>query len=335
MEKIKVLLTTKLNDSQIEYIKKSIGNDFDLIVPQKFDEDEILKHITDVRILLGDNISKSMIDKNNIELIQIPWAGVENLDFDLLTNYDIPVCNSHSNALSVAEYAVGLLLGIAKKIPYHDNILRAGDWNRNSEEWKEGKPSTFSSYVTNKTIGFIGYGNIGRNITMLMKGFNPKLMAMVSDKTRKYEELDFIGDSSDLDYVLENADYIIVAAALTDETRGMLNKENLTKMKNTSYIINISRGRIIDEESLYYILENKLIGGAAIDTWYNYPEGSSNIAYPSKMYDFHKLNNIIISPHRAAQIHGEFTYLDDAIDNVKEYNKDKNFKNRLNIKKGY
>ena len=334
MEKIKVLITKQLSPSQTEYIRTSLGGKFDLISPEEFTEDGILKNIEGVKILLGDNITKNMFEKSKVELIQVPWAGVENLDFELLSNYEVPVCNSHSNAIAVAEYAVGLLLGISKKIPYHDNLLRNGDWNRTKKEEKNSEIQ-YSSYVSNKTIGFIGYGNIGKNIAKLMKGFDPKIMAIVSDKTKEYDEVDFIGDSSDLDYVLENSDYIIVAAALTEETRGMLNKANLIKMKKTAYIINISRGRIIDEEALYYALENRLIAGAGIDTWYNYPKESLDITYPSKKCDFHKLSNIIISPHRAAQIEGEFTYLDDAIDNIKEYNKEKNYKNRLNIKKGY
>lgn len=334
MEKTKVLITKKLSPSETEYVKISLGNEFELISPEEFTEEGILKHIEGVNILLGDNITKNMIEKSKVDLIQVPWAGVESLDFELLKNYDIEVCNSHSNAIAVAEYAVGLLLGISKKIPYHDDLLRNGDWNKIKKEEKNSEIQ-YSSYVSNKTIGFIGYGNIGKNIARLMKGFNPKIMAIVSDKTREYDEVDFIGDSNDLDYVLENSDYIIVAAALTEETRGMLNKVNLMKMKKTAYIINISRGRVIDEEGLYYVLENRLIAGAGIDTWYNYPKEPLDITYPSKKYDFHKLSNIIISPHRAAQIEGEFTYLDDAVENIKEYNKEKNYKNRLNIKKGY
>lgn len=335
MKETKILLTRFLPDNEIEYISKNLEQGFQLIIPDSFEEKDILKHIGDADILLGDNITKAMLDNGNIGLIQIHFAGVERLDFQLLRNYDIPVCNSHSNALCVAEYAVGLILGISKKIPYHDKLLRNGDWNRNSEKWKEERQSHFSSYVSKKTIGFIGYGNIGRNIGVLLKGFNPRLMAIVSDKNKNYEELDFIGDASDIDYVLENSDYVVVAAALTKETRGMLHRDNLSKMKETAYIINISRGRIIDEESLYYILKNNLIAGAAIDTWYNYPEGPTDNVYPSKKYDFHKLDNIIISPHRAAQIIDEVPYLDDAIYNINQYRKNKEFINRLNLQKGY
>lgn len=334
MGKTKILLTTKLSKSQIKYLKDNLEEEFNLIVPESFDEEEIVKNISNVKILLGDNITKKMLDVGSIELIQIPQAGVENLDFQLLSNYNIPVYNSHSNSLSVAEYAVGLLLSISKKIPYHDSLLRSGDWNRLKKRERDAQ-TQYSSYVSNKTIGFIGYGSIGKNIGKLMKGFNPRIMAIVSDKTKKYEEVDFIGDSKDLDYVLENADYIVVGTPLTSETEGMLNKENLVKVKNTAYIINIARGRVIDEGALYYVLKNRLIAGAGIDTWYNYPEKASDTTYPSKNYDFHKLNNIIMSPHRASKIHEEFTDLDDAIENIKKYHGNKDYINRLNITKGY
>ena len=103
MDKTNVLLTKKLSNSQIEYIRNSLRSKFNLIVPEQFDEEEILKYASDVQILLGDNITKAMLDGGNIELIQVPWAGVEALDFELLKNYDIPVCNSQIGRASCRE----------------------------------------------------------------------------------------------------------------------------------------------------------------------------------------------------------------------------------------
>lgn len=333
MTKTKVLLINEYSKSQIKYFKEKLS-EFDFVVPKNFDEDELLKHISDAKILLGDRVTRAMLEKGNIEFIQVPQAGVENLDFELLLEYNIPAYNSHSNALSVAEYAVALLLGISKKIPYHDSLLRLGDWNKGIKNDKNNE-TLYSSYVSNKTIGIIGYGNIGKNIGKLLKGFNPKIMAIVSDKTKKYDSVDFLGDLGDLDHLLESSDYVIVATALTDKTKGILNKEKLTKMKRTAYLINVSRGKIIDEDALYYILKNRLIAGAGIDTWYEYPKKGKKIVCPSKKYEFNKLSNIIMSPHRAAEIDGEFTYFDDAIYNIKQYHREKNYKNKINIKKGY
>lgn len=333
MKEIKILFTTRRPKPEIDYLKRHLVGPYKLIFPNTYTEEGILEHIEDVDILLGDFVTREMLERGDIKLVQVPFAGIENLDSELLSNYDVPVCNSHSNALAVAESAVALLLSIAKKIPYHDKLLRNGDWNKTTSEDTSESLSIYGSYLYNKRVGFIGYGNIGRRISKLLSGFDCKYMAIVRDKNKHYEELDFIGDRNDLDYVLSNADYLIIAAPLTEGTEGMLNLNNLKKLKRTAYIINISRGRIIDEESLYYILSNNLIRGAAIDVWYNYPE-DDELTRPSK-FDFHKLNNIIMSPHRADLIYGHYPYWDDAIKNIKALREGKDLINLLDLRKGY
>lgn len=333
MKKLKVLLVTKLSREQIAYLKSKIEPKYEFIEPDQYTKEELVKLSKDADILLGDVIYKEMLEGNKIKFIQVPWAGVDKLDYELLNEFDIPVYNSHSNALPVAEFAVGLLLSIAKKIPYHDKLLRQGDWNRRQLEG-ENKENQNSSYISNKTIGFIGYGNIGRTIGRLIQGFNPNIMVIVSDKNRKYEEVSFVGDHSDLDYVLENSDYLVIASALTDKTKHMINSKNISKMKDTAYIINISRGLIIEEEALYNAVKNRTIAGAAIDTWYNYPTRSLGTTNPSN-YDFSQLNNIILSPHRAAQCIGGFPYFDHAIENLEAYYNGEELINRLSLKKGY
>ena len=334
MDNINILFTTKRPKIEIDYLKKYLVNDYNFIFPNVYSEKGILEYLDEADVLFGDYVTESMLKTGNIRLIQVPQAGIENLDVELLSNYHIPVCNSHSNALSVAESAVGLLLGIAKKIPYHDKLMRNGDWNNTVTEDSQEVLSMYGSYVSNKVVGFIGYGNIAKKITKLLQGFDCKYMAIVTNKNKKYDELDFLGDKRDLDYMLSNVDYLVVAAPLTDETRGMLNKDNLIKMKNTAYIINISRGKVIDEESLYYVLSQNLIRGAAIDVWYNYPT-NNELTFPSVNYDFHKLNNIIISPHRADLIYDEYPYLDHAIENIKALKEGREFINVLNLTKGY
>ena len=334
MSNLNIVFNQKRKIEEQAYIKDKLGEGYNIYFPNSNSEEEILEHIKDADVLVGTNITKQMLDNSNLKLIQIPHAGVEQLDFELLKQYDIPVCNTHSNALSVAELAVGLVLGVAKKIPYHDKLFRTGNWNSAGlEDSKEGL-SIDSSYIYNKTIGFIGYGNIGKQIGKLMMGFNCKYMAIVSDKNKVYEELDFIGDNQDLDYVLSNVDYLIIAAPLTNKTRGMINMSNIINMKKTAYIINISRGKVIDEESLFYMLDNYLIRGAAIDVWYNYPKNGEDV-HPSKKNEFHKLNNIIMSPHRADSIYDEAPHIDDALDNIIALNSGEELINRIDLQKGY
>lgn len=334
MKQLNILFTNKRPQVEIDYLEKHLGDFYTFILPEDYTEDEILEHIEKADVLFGDYVTKKMIENGNIKLIQVPTAGINNLDIDLLSKYSVTVCNSHSNALSVAETALSLLLSIAKKIPYHDKLLRSGDWNNKNREDSKTTLSPYGSYLTNKTVGFIGYGNIAKAVSKLLSGFNCKQMAIVRDKHKHYEALSFLGDYDDLEYVLQEVDYLIVAAPLTKETKGMLDKDNLSKLKKSSYIINISRGEIIDEESLYYILNNNLIRGAAIDVWYNYPE-NDELTYPSVNYDFHELNNIIMSPHRADLIYDEYPLLDDGIENLKALREGRKLINILNFDKDY
>jgi phosphoglycerate dehydrogenase-like enzyme len=335
MSDLKIVFNQKRKFEEQTYIRSKLGKGYNIYFPKSNSEDEIVEELSDADVLVGVNITRRMLEEGkDLKIIQIPHAGVEGLDFELIKQYNIPVYNTHSNALSVAELAVGLILGIAKKIPYHDKLFRTGNWNSSAsnDSWEE--QSISSSYVSNKTISFIGYGNIGKKIAELLSGFNCKYMAIVNNKKREYKELDFVGDINDLEYVLKSVDYLVVAAPLTKKTRGMLNKSNLVFMKNSAYIINISRGKVIDEESLYYMLSNNLIRGAALDAWYNYPKDKEDI-YPSKRYEFHKLNNLIMSPHRADAIYGEEPHIDDAIRNIIALKEGLDLINKVDLEEGY
>ncbi|GAG96218.1 unnamed protein product, partial [marine sediment metagenome] len=109
--------------------------------------------------------------------------------------------------------------------------------------------------------------------------------------------LEFLGEKKDLEKVIKESDFIVVAVPLTRETKGLIGKKELKLMKG-KYLINISRGVVIDEKALFKSLKEGNLAGAAIDTWYQYPSFKQKEISPSK-YDFYKLDNIIMSPHTA------------------------------------
>lgn len=308
----------------------------DLVIPKSFDQETLLKETVDADIWIGDRVTEAMLSQaKSLKLLQVPFAGLNNLDFELLRKYNVLVANSHSNSLSVAEFAVGLIFSIAKKIPYYDKSLRQNVWGSHPSDYKGEYGNFLSDYVSGKTFAFIGYGSIGRKIGLLLSGFEPKILAIVHDKKKSYEEVSFVGDSEDLDYVLSEADYVVVTAPLTEKTRGMLNREKLSKLKKSSYLINVARGPIIEEEALYEMLSQEKIAGAAIDTWYSYPKDQSERICPSRTYDFSTLNNIIMSPHRAAEIQNDSPHLRDAIENIRLFSQGKPIKNILDQHRGY
>jgi phosphoglycerate dehydrogenase-like enzyme len=129
-----------------------------------------------------------------------------------------------------------------------------------------------------------------------MKVFALKRKIEEKDLEKK-NVLEFLGEKKDLEKVIKESDFIVVTVPLTQETKGLIGERELKLMKG-KYLINISRGTVINEEALYKSLKEGNLAGAAIDTWYQYPNSEQKEILPSK-YDFHKLDNIIMSPHTA------------------------------------
>ena len=121
---------------------------------------------------------------------------------------------------------------------------------------------------------------------------------------------------SDILQAVGNADLVFVCVPLTDSTVDLVDQAVLDSMPNHSLLVNVSRGVIVSEGALYNSLEKKTIAGAAIDTWYQNPRAGAKENFPSNIYKFQNLENLVMSPHRAGYIDSGFPHLDDAIDNL-------------------
>lgn len=331
---IKVLVTKNLQHQDKEYINSRIDKDCQLIYPDEYTEEKIINQVENVEVLFGSLISKKILEKGkNLKLIQIPWTGVDTLDFDLLKRYNITVCNSHSNSLVVAEHAIALMFDAAKKLSFHDNKLRQGVWNR---IYDNTGISPFSTKISGSNVTIIGYGAIGKQITKLLSGFNLKFNVIDQQEyTEEIEENVTFFSLNDLQLVLKGSSFVFITVPLTEKTKGFINDRFFKWMDENSILINISRGSVINEESLFNALKNNIIKGAAIDTWFNYPNAQNKNVLPSKKFDFHKLNNIVISPHRAGYSEGELPHLDDAIKNINNLVNGKDLINKVSIKRQY
>ena len=168
---MKVLLTKPFFETDVEYIKSKLDENIRLIIPQSFDTEAIQEEAKDADVLLGGMISEAILQEaKKLKFIQIPWTGVDNLNFELLAKYNTVVCNSHSNATIVAEHAIALMLDAAKKISYHDRLMRKGNWNRPGINL-ENKLTPFSKPINKSTIAIVGYGSIGKKIQQFLSGF--------------------------------------------------------------------------------------------------------------------------------------------------------------------
>ena len=313
---INVLLTRKFAKEDVLYIEQKV-NDSVRILNKDFNEAELALLAKKANVFFGGTLDRNLIkNAQDLKLIQIPWNGVDKLDWDLFKSLDIPVCNSRSNALVVAEFAVALMFDVCKKISVHDGFLRRGYWNRVVSEGTNDI-SPFSSQIYGSKIGILGFGNIGSLIGNFLSPYNCTFRVfnrsgIAPTELKSYEFF----SSSQLSDNVADLDFLFVCVPLTNDTRGFVNKRIFDKMNKSCKLINISRGDVINEEDLFDALVSGKIAGAGLDTWYKYPSKLQKDTLPSINYPFHELLNVTMSPHRAGYIDNGFPHLDDAIENL-------------------
>jgi phosphoglycerate dehydrogenase-like enzyme len=316
---MKVLLTKPFFQADLDYIHSKLFKGIELIIPPNYKPETLEEFAQNVDVFFGGTITETLLQKaKKLKFIQVPWTGVDNLNFDLLSKYNITIANSHSNSLIVAEHSIALMFDAAKKISFHDRNLRLGNWNRiNNEIPNEISP--FSKGIYGSNIGIVGFGAIGKNIHKLLAGFECNFK--IFSKNKKTDNLANTSFYSIDEFLQElyQIDFVFICIPLTNETKNLVNESFLGAMNKDSILINISRGEVINENDLYFSLYNKKIGFAGIDTWYNYPSKENTSPYPSIKNNFHLLNNVILSPHRAGYAESGLFHLDDAIENLNRY----------------
>ena len=252
--------------------------------------------------LIYGNIFKYISSSKNLQLLQIPFAGVEWLNPELLPK-TLMVANAAGHEQAMAEYVIGTVLALSLDLISTHNNFKSGSWEKTGTL---SDPKSMHNEVSKKTLGILGYGQIGfeaskraKSLGMQTYGINREL------KVKKPKYLDWHGGISELDIMLGKSDFLVLACDLNDTTRGIINKKSLSKMKKESFIINVARGDVCNEEDLFNCLREKVIAGAAIDTWWIYPDmpkpGSKSKKSPRPSdFPFHKLDNVIMTPHNSA-----------------------------------
>jgi len=230
-------------------------------------------------------------------------TGYETIDLEAATEHGI--CVSYPDAYcseEVAEHAMALILACARKLVRLERAVREGKWE--SYEKREIRfhilPPMFP--IRGQTLGIIGLGRIGQKLVPKARGFEMRVIAF--DPYVPASVFKKCGvEAVELDYLLENSDFVSVHAAFTYGAGHMLGAEQFRRMKPTAYVINCARGEFIDEEALYQALSRGEIAGAALDVI----QGESMpLDYPLL-----KLDNVIITPHTAY-------YSEEAVDRLRK-----------------
>lgn len=316
MKRWKIVLTRSMVAGDITYIKngiKSAVDDcFDFILPETYDEDGICAVASDADIYLGPYVTeKTIAAAPNLRLVQVPWTGMDTFDFASAKTCKCPICNTHSNADSVAELAVTLVLDLLKKVSYHDRKMRNGNWNR------EQQPLDLQSrMVAKQRICLLGYGQIGSRIGKMLAGMGADIVAVNNSDRSAREELSASVPFEKWTELVPTADIVICTLPLTDVTHNMIDIDTMQYLKNGSMLVNMSRAAIVNEEAAYMALNSGRLSGFASDVWWNAPKRGESRSWPSAKFEFTKFDNVIFSPHRAGFVEGELPHLDGAIDNI-------------------
>lgn len=248
------------------------------------------------------------------------WTGVDNVLCPEILASPLPLTNGRGVfRRPLAEWSIGAMLYFAYNMRRMIRQQQAGVWEAFTTEEIQGK-----------TLGIVGYGGIGSTAAELARPFGMRIVAL-----RRRPDLfhkDAIVDQSfapaQIDELMAASDYVLLAAPLTDETRGMIGAPQIAAMKPTGVLINVGRGAVVDEPALIQALETAKIRGAALDVFAVEPLPST--------HPFYKIENVLLSPHTADHVR-DFIHLavESFLENLRRFRADEPLRNLVDKHAGY
>lgn len=249
-----------------------VGTTFDQSPGPCYNEDQLidLLHDADAALVSSRDAITAKVLQNlpRLNLVAKATIGVEKIDRAAATELGILVVNSPApeNFLGVAEATVGLMISLAKRVNENQRRVREGKWKA---------PGSLGSLLLGKTVGIIGLGRVGMNVAKRLSGFGVRLIA--ADPYVEPAMAFAVGvELVTLDELVREADFITCHVTLTPETRQIINEERLRAMQPHTYLVNTSRGEVVDEAALAHALNEGWIAGAALDVFEDEPLAMSN-----------------------------------------------------------
>ena len=283
---MKVLITDKVN----ECVKDIIADVSEAVFLPTMSEDELVKVIGEYDALMvrsQTKVTKRIIEAGkNLKIIGRAGVGVDNIDVEAATEKGIIVVNSpDGNTIAASEHTIALMLAVSRNIVPAAVSTKEAKWNRDKFTGNE---------LLGKTLGVMGFGRIGRKVVHIALAIGMKVLVYDPFATEEIVQKSGAIYETSLDDFLPKLDYLSLHIPKTPETNNIINKDNISKMKNTAIIINCSRGGLVNEEDLKNALENGTIAAAAVDVFVNEPKIET---CPLVEY---KKDNLILTPHLGA-----------------------------------
>ena len=280
---MKILISDKMSN-KVEDVLKSKSIDYDIKTGLEPNE---LKSIIDdydgILIRSATKLTADILENcSNLKVIGRAGVGVDNVDLDVATKNKILVMNTPlGNLEATAELTVGLMFSLYRHIHNANASTHEGKWE---------KAKFMGTELKGKTLGIIGFGNIGQRVAEICKVIGMQILT--NSNSASDEVLNSFGAKKvSTDELLSASDVLSLHTKLNDQTKNMLNKESIATMKSSSVIINCARGGLINEADLKDALKNDIIAGAAIDVYETEP-ATENVMFGAK--------NLLLTPHLGA-----------------------------------
>lgn len=276
--------------------------------------------LAEAEVIYGFRFPRNLIARApKLEWIQTMGAGVDFLDDELRQSRAVMTNMSGIHATPIGEFVLQLMLMFAKQAPLCFQLKQEKQWTRFS-----------LTVLRSKTVGIVGLGSIGREVARLAKAFGMRVLATrrSARQVARARHVDKLVPRQQLGQLLSESDFVVLALPLTSETRRLIGEEELRSMKATAYLINISRGNIVDEEALVRALDERWIAGAGLDVFATEP-----LPADSKLW---QLPNVIFSPHVAGSMEDYFVRATELFcENLSRYLAGKRLLNVVDKRKGY
>jgi len=279
----KVLISDVMsNVTQKIFEKQEISVDVKTGLP----EEEIIKIIPEydgMVVRSATKVTKNIIlAGKKLKVIGRAGAGVDNIDVSTAKENNMIVMNTPGgNANATAEHAFALVMSVFRKIPFANETTHKGQWEKKNIKGTE---------LSKKTLGIVGFGNVGVRLSNLVKGFDMKILVNSKSLESRKKDYPHVNNVS-FDELISKSDIISFHCKSAADGKPLITKEHYKKMKPTAYIINAARGNIIDEKDLNDALNENLIAGAAVDVFSKEP-AKENILFNNQ--------KVILTPHIAA-----------------------------------
>jgi D-3-phosphoglycerate dehydrogenase len=282
---MKVLVTDKSAEEAIQVLKDA-GHE---VTYNEMDHDRLLKEIPNYDGLMVRSRTKATTDiveagaKGNLKVIGRAGIGVDNIDIETAGKLGIKVVNSPTGSTkSVAELAIAHMLSLARSVPKADSTMKKGEWIKKQLKGTE---------LNGKTLGLIGSGYIAQHVASVANCLGMNVLVYSPHCTD--EKASKMGATKkDFEDLLKQSDFVSLHIPHNKESHYLFNEKTIDLMKPNSYLVNVARGGVVEENALFDALKNGKLAGAAVDVFEQEP--------PAKENKLLSLDNVILSPHLGA-----------------------------------